>query len=298
VEDGSGRFVKTVSAREHSSGELRVFLPMNSLNLPAATGDLDERYVRDNILMIHIGRSGSTVLADLLDKNSQIRWGGEIYHTLRSFYQTLSSTNGEVRFTGDPITYTRNAMKGCRKRYFGFELKFFHLKYLNLTLPEYLTAIGQIGVDRIIVLERRNYLRKIVSSQIANLTNVWHSRHSASQLTRIALNVNELCLDHDRKSLLEFLYGYEESFNALYSFLSNQRLFRRSDILHLTYEDDVAPDPQIGYGHVCEFLRVSCEPVSTQFKKTTPFKLRQILTNYEEVQAALAGTPFSWMLEE
>lgn len=271
---------------------------MNSLNVPAITGDLDSRYLRDNVLMIHIGRSGSTVLGDLLDKNSQIRWGGEIYHTLRMFYQTLSAAKGEVPFTGDPIVYTKNAMKGCRKRYFGFELKFFHLKYLNQTLPEYLTAIGQIGVDRIIALERRNYLRKIVSSQIAGLTNVWHSRQSAPRLTRIALNVNELCLDNDKKSLLEFLYGYENSFNALYAFLSNQRLFRRSSILHLTYEDDVAPDPQIGYRHVCEFLRVACEPVSTQFKKTTPFQLRQILTNYEEVQATLAGTPFSWMTEE
>lgn len=271
---------------------------MNSLNIPGRTEDLDERYVRDNILMVHIGRSGGTVLADLLDKNSQIRWGGEIYHTLMSFYQTLSSTKSGGQFTGDPITYTKNAMKGCRKRYFGFELKFFHLKYLNLTLAEYMTAIGQIGVDRIIVLERRNYLRRIVSSQIASLTNVWHSRQSASRLTRIALNVNELCLDHDKKSLLEFLYGYENSFNSLYAFLSNQKLFRRSGILHLTYEDDVEPDPQIGYGHVCEFLRVSCEPVSTRFKKTTPFKLGEILINYEEVQATLAGTPFSWMLEE
>ena len=41
---------------------------------------------KGNIFMLHIGRVGSTVLADLLNQHSQIHWDGEFYPKQHKYY--------------------------------------------------------------------------------------------------------------------------------------------------------------------------------------------------------------------
>jgi hypothetical protein len=70
------------------------------------------------------------------------------------------------------------------------------------------------------------------------------------------------------------------------------------DVLDLTYEDDVAADPVRAYRRICYFLGVKNEPVEIRYGRTTPQKLTEIIENFDEVKAALAGTEFEWMLAE
>lgn len=50
-----------------------------------------------NIVMFHIGRSGSTVLGDLLDQHSSVYWDGEIY---QSFYRAWESVTNRIQIWG------------------------------------------------------------------------------------------------------------------------------------------------------------------------------------------------------
>jgi hypothetical protein len=67
--------------------------------------------------------------------------------------------------------------------------------------------------------------------------------------------------------------------------------------LTLTYEDDIESDPMIGYRKMCDFLNIVPEPMTVRFKKRNPFPLERIILNFEDVEAALRGSRFEWMLE-
>jgi len=77
-----------------------------------------------------------------------------------------------------------------------------------------------------------------------------------------------------------------------------RRLLMGRDVLDLTYEGDVAEDPRRAYRRICDFLGVNDEPVEIRYGRTTPQKLTEIIENFDEVKAALAGTEFEWMAEE
>lgn len=66
----------------------------------------------------------------------------------------------------------------------------------------------------------------------------------------------------------------------------------------MTYEDDISKDPLVGYKRICQFLGAGLEKVSIRFGKTNPFKLSDIIINFEEVERILRGSPFEWMLYE
>ena len=83
-----------------------------------------------------------------------------------------------------------------------------------------------------------------------------------------------------------------EQFRRLDELLANR------NVLRLTYEDDIAPDPRIGYRRTCEFFGIQYEPAEVRLGKSNPFPLAEILVNYSEVERALRDTPFAWMLRD
>ena len=82
----------------------------------------------------------------------------------------------------------------------------------------------------------------------------------------------------------------QESVCALKETLNKRRL------LCLTYEDDIATGPEIGYRRICDFTGIGDHPVTVHFEKTNPFSLSEVLINYPQVERALRGTDFEWML--
>jgi hypothetical protein len=100
------------------------------------------------------------------------------------------------------------------------------------------------------------------------------------------LDVDKLFLgrgrDTERRTLVAQLRREEE--------LEGRRL------LYLTYEDDIAPGPESAYKRVCEFTNSEYHPVTTRWDRTNPHQLSDILTNFSQVEEALIGTPFEWML--
>lgn len=252
-----------------------------------------------SVAMFHIGRSGSTVLGNLLNQNPNILWNGEIYHPYVDWNGQKVVSRGKEA-TIDPVHLIRKKALRAGRRYYGFEVKFYHLDRTRISLSDYIQRISDIGVDRFIVLKRKNYLRKIVSSSVSfnkyqlNLRSIYssdhHSNSAAATLHKISLNIDNINIDASQKSLIEHLRCYHHNFQKLDAELENKQALR------LTYEDHIAQNPIDGYHSVCDFLGVEKCPVKVNYGKTNPFKLSEIVDNFSDLEKALQNTEFEWML--
>lgn len=243
------------------------------------------------VVMFHYGRSGSTVVADRLGQHPRIRWDDEVFQ--RAFTGQLP----EARLTEDPGLQLRLRAARSLGRWYGFELKAhraYHLTeaILDRSEEEMLRWLEHLGFDRFVVLERRNYLRHQVSEETGRVRGrVWHVPAGTDPgLQRIHLDVDEVRFGGWRLPLLDSFEARREGYRRLEQLLSSRRS------LWLTYEDDVLPDPHIAYARICDFLGVAPRPGEIRRGRTNPFPLTEILTNHDEVGAALAGTPYEWML--
>ena len=246
---------------------------------------------KGNIALFHLGRSGSTVLGDLLDQHQQVFWDQEIYRSLEDKAPLLPEGYNQA-LAGKALELLRCRMGRVGKEFYGFETKFFQLRLTQADLEDYLTGLRQLGITHFIILERKNYLRKVVSSL------VYHARKSSHQasskrahMTKVNMDVNDIRIDKDAKPLLEYLLDWKESFAALREYLKND------NVLSLTYESDISNSPVIAYERVCAFLAIPPRKVFVRYGKTNPFKLSEIIENFSQVEQYLSGTPFDWMLE-
>jgi len=240
------------------------------------------REKRDDIVMFHIGRSGSTVLGDMLDQHPRIYWDGEVYDPV---------AKGRSLGT-DPLTFLSKRMRRAGRRLYGCEVKPVHMHLLDLEPGVTIDCISELGFSRFIVLERRNYLRKVVSSAIAHETGSFH-RGASEDRTRsqITLDVENIRIDRDEKPLLGFLESYDQFFRSLREYLDGKRL------LWITYEDDVFADPRVGYEKICSFIGVEpLEGPAVRYGKTNPYPLKEIVNNFSDLEGVLKGTTYEWML--
>jgi hypothetical protein len=135
-------------------------------------------FTRGNVVMFHIGLCGSKVLVDLVSQHPQVFWDGEIYYRYsnRQKVDTLSSTPGLVCKEGKRIFQLRIPLSG--KRCYGFEVQLHLLDPFHMILPEYLQLFHRYKFSHFIILRRKNYLRKTLSSLIANKDGRWHQSHT------------------------------------------------------------------------------------------------------------------------
>ncbi|MCL4686310.1 hypothetical protein KJ059_16350 [Myxococcota bacterium] len=242
-----------------------------------------------HVAMFHHGRCGSSVLGDLLDQHSALRWDGEVFNFKRSFW-TERATATEC---ADPLAVLERRVEKSRKSIYGFECKFYHARRIGFSLEELVPALEKRGFTRFVVLDRRNTLRKVVSSLVAARRG--SARLPAgvvAPLLRVHVPVDAVPIDSTCKPLVELLREYQDSVCRIETLLADRPLLR------LRYEDDLAQDPLAGYRTACDFLGLAVEQPEVRFSRTTPHPWRQVVENPEAVTAALAGTEFEWMTAE
>jgi len=233
--------------------------------------------------MFHIGRCGSTVLAEMLDQHSLVDWDGEVF---QKRYRNRLTRYVEVEY---PTWYLRQRMLRRKNTIYGFETKIDqHVSMLRPTLHEFIEGLRNMGIEHFIVLTRRNILRRHVSSLIGRKTQVWHRWEEPAQLRRVKVDVDDA--DRHHHSLFESIAYWKEQVERCVRILPEEKT------LQLAYEDDIISDPRVAYQKVCDFLEIAPESVTIDLKKSNPFPLSDIVVNYGEVRDALAGTRFEWML--
>jgi hypothetical protein len=238
--------------------------------------------------MFHHGRCGSSVLGDLLDQHSAVDWDGEVYNFKRKYWAELSEAE-----RADPLGVLDKRMRKARKRFYGLELKYYHCRLIGLTLEQTVAELEARGFDRFVVLDRRNKLRKVVSSLVAaERGSARIPAGTAAPLLRVRIPVDAVPIDSSNKPLVELIREYEEDTRRIEQILAGK------SVLRLRYEDDLEKDPMDAYRRTCAFLGIAPEAGEIRLGRTTPHPWRDVVENHEEVAAALAGTPFAWMAEE
>jgi hypothetical protein len=235
--------------------------------------------------MLHVGRCGSTVVAEMLGRHSAITWDGEV------FEPKVRSKIGLEHLP--PKEFLLDRIAGAPKVY-GFEIKYLpshHQRILDLDLGGLLELTHTVGVTHYVTLHRENYLRRVVSGVIGRERRRWHRTHDQPVPdAKVRIDPSSVPFG-PRQPLLtvfeEMKRGEADLTVAL----------RGRNSLSLTYEDDVAVDPAKAYASVCDFIGVPPENARPGLGRTGSDRLESTVSNYDEIVDLLRGTEYEWMLD-
>ena len=249
--------------------------------------------------MLHAGRCGSTVLGELLNLHSEICWGGEVF-AAKMLSQRHLAWVGSVQ--GNKKILREIEIFHATKDVYGFEVKYLphqHMTRLNLNHAGLLTLLKNSNYSHLIHLTRKNLLKQLVSALIAEESDLYHTKRSVDQPNRIHVDVDRI---------FEEGSWYDDAFEGgvsllgyLSYFLSNQQkiddLLANWSILDLRYEQDIEADPYVAHLKICEYVGVHIEETPVNLRRTNPFSLSELITNFSDVQNHLRNTQFEWMLD-
>ena len=114
----------------------------------------------NNIMMLHNGRCGSKVVANLLAQNPNIHWASELYTPL--FAKWTKENQQEFAYLAkepiveNPIAILKNSMNETTKPYYGFEIKPFHFFLINSSAKEFLNQSFLLNFTYFILIRRKN----------------------------------------------------------------------------------------------------------------------------------------------
>ena len=240
--------------------------------------------------IFHVGRCGSTVLTDLLEQHPDVHSDGETY--VRVLEQARATGRTPHEIAGDPADYVQRRLRRAGAKWFMFDLKFDHVDRLEGSIERYVADLAAMGVDRFVVLRRRNLLRKFASQHMAVQRGAYHSTDAtARRRIRVHLDVEELSVDGIIAPIGEHLRRITEQYETF------DRIAADHAVLHLDYEDDLLADPLIGHGKVLDHVGLRPHVPSIRMQKLNPYPLAEIVENHADVVAALTGTPHEWMLD-
>ena len=268
--------------------------------------------------LLHPGRCGSTVLAEMIESNTDVVWLHEAltlligHHRGNASYSfieedsTLRNLVDSGRFI-EGLNHQLSKASLTESRV-GFELKIHRnkesvLPQTNLMAGDSLDAMIKLGVTKFIFLRRDNLLRSLVSAARAFDSGVWHQREGETASPGVEsghprdffeLPLKGLQYGPNQMSLLCSLEQMQADVEAMEQALTE----RNVPHLDLRYSIDVLPDPQLAFTKISKFLNLSSKPGQPTLKRTNPKSLRNFISNFKEVETELESTSFSWMLDD
>lgn len=239
-------------------------------------------------MILNSGRCGSTVLSWMLHSHPRIFSHGEVLFRYDRIYR------GRAR-RPDPMRYLDRDRRRAGRRHFVLSVHFLrgqHLDMVGMGLEELLDAIGALGIERIALLERRNSLKVLISSYAGSRRRTWHvPAGGEAERQSFALDPGSVEFARTRKPLLEWLEEFERAYEEA------RPIVAAREGIHLTYEEDVLPDPRLGYRKLCHALGEPPVDIPVPLQRANPYHARDVLENYAAVERELRGTRFAWMLE-
>jgi hypothetical protein len=237
----------------------------NAVRLVAGRRPDERRYV-----LFAQGRTGSTLLGDLLASHPDVFFADEILRAR--------------------VRSTRGWVEGQRRRrsakIFGFHVKIYQLTDVQrVTDPgRWLRRMHERGW-RVLALRRRNLLRHVLSNISIAATGTVHDRSGAEE--RVALTV-----DPDE---VRYWIGIRAQ-------VGRAEGLALEGVPHepFIYEDDLLDDaswPETtrrAFTH----LGVSPVPVATTLHRRNEGGLRTLVANYDELARSLSGTPYAQFLDD
>lgn len=217
------------------------------------------------------GRTGSTLLGDLLRSHPDVYFGDEI----------LSNKVGSPRWTAERMRW-RHARHAVG----------FHVKIYQLTDDQGIADPGawlrrmHAGGWRVITLRRENLLRHVLSNMTAQAANRYEERAGSTDRVRIRPHV-------DPSDLMHWM-GVRADVGA-----REVAALDGIERLELTYESDLA-EPESWRAtmqRVFAYLDLPAAEVATNLLRQNPGQLDELIANYDEVAAAITGTDYAQYLD-
>jgi len=211
----------------------------------------------NKFVIFSTGRSGSTLLVNMLNTNNQVQCAGELLRSKNSAPEKVIKISEQL----------------SRKEAFGFKLLTYQLLNLQPTITHKKKFLERLVANdyQIIYLDRKNSLLQALSVIYAMQRNVWHYKNEAQiQHTKITLNPDKLAT-----MIQEF-----EQFK-----IQERSLLEGLPYLYLNYEIDLEKKVNLkSTVHKLEaFLNLPLRAPQLNLKKVTPKRLSGFLHNSREI---------------
>lgn len=230
-------------------------------------------YPKSKFLIYTRGRTGSTVLTDLLNCHSDIFCDVEIFNFL---------------YSGSRIKFPEIYIKSCSKRaakhgktVYGFKVKIAQLRYEHEydNYEEILKKLYKEGY-KFIYLKRDNYFRHKLSNIISAQTKIFHLKNGDKN--------SPLKVKVDCEQLMEGI-KYGEVVNK-----TEEQNLKDIDHITITYEDDLIENSkhQEAADKIFGYLGLESVKVRTDLMRIVPEDLEEIILNYNEVYDYFKNTEY------
>ena len=207
------------------------------------------------------GRSGSTLLVNLLTNQNQIHCDNEILHDRLLF----------------PRIYIDLCASRCQYSVYGFKLLSYQVRDVQpIFKPEkFLLSLYENGY-KFIYLTRSNLVDHALSNINAKLKQKFHHRSDEGKLEYKPIKVKIEEVFH-RIQFSEELEKYEK------------KLLKSIPHLSLTYEDNLLHSEchQKTVDQILELFNLPSKPVKTNLVKLMPLELSEMVENYEELTLSI-----------
>lgn len=222
-------------------------------------------------IVLSRSRTGSNLLISLLNSHRQIRADREIFNRLngRNYKDILDRAFAKQHFW----------VKAK-----GFKIFYYHpIDHIDCGIWNDLLAMDDLYV---IHLKRTNILHTLFSRKVAGIQDQWTAQSRSKgqaprEKIRVSFTVDELAKDFQQTRT------WEE--------VAEQNL-RNHPLLSVNYEDLVT-ERAATFRKVTDFLGVDYRLPNTELRKQNPQKLQDLITNYDELKGAFAGTEWAQFFE-
>ena len=223
--------------------------------------------MQDNkrLIIFGQGRSGSTVLEDLICSTGYFSENGEL----------LGTERGEIP---DPIQYIRRLAT-----YRATENIIFHVKVYQLTRDrkqpidpaEFLNALYGDGW-KIIYLRRKNKVRHAISTVVALNLNRWKKYNDDEVHFSMSIDCNEF-VDKVKERI-----SFEEA---------ERNALAKIQYHEVIYEDDLEKSDthQAAINRILDYISLEHRKVSTRLRKVNTQPLKDLIVNYDEFLACVTS---------
>ncbi len=244
-------------------------LTAQAVQFPVYARSLKAQPDRKKFVVFGQGRTGSTLLIDLLNTNPEIYCDDELF-----FYKLLS-----------PVRYVEGKSEFSSAPVYGFKAKIYQLSDVQDTESgPFLRQLSDKGWT-IIHIERENLLRHSLSAVLAEQRQVYKSKDLKDRALDLRDHVPIDALLAEMKQREIYRDQEAEALDGL-------------DYVHVGYERDLSDGAkqQASLNRVFEALGVPEVEVATSLKRINSPDLRDNVTNYDEMVAALDASGYGMYL--
>lgn len=259
-------FQKILRRKEQIMSEISIYFK--------ALFKFDRRNAKKFVIFAQ-GRTGSTLLVNLLDKHPDIKCDSEILHFKRV---------GKLFF---PIKFVKSKAKLCEKDYYGFKVKIYQLNSnikpsQNINPEKFIANLHKSGW-KVIYLKRKNLLRQVISNRVRGKSGRPHFWTDEKVIIpKINIDYGILIEGIKRRE------GY---------LIDEEKILKNVPHLKVVYEDDLLNDKTKIMKKIFKYLGVSYYPVKTDLKRTSKDKLSDYILNYGEIREKISKTRYSKYLK-